>query len=74
MGGFLAVRDKALAEECKNLLIITEGFTTYGGLSGRDMEAMAIGLKEVFDHDYLRYRIRSTAYLGEKLHAMGIPH
>ncbi len=73
MGGFLAVRDKALAEECKNLLIITEGFTTYGGLSGRDMEAMAIGLKEVFDHDYLRYRIRSTAYLGEKLHAMGIP-
>lgn len=73
MGGFLAVRDKSLAEECKNLLIITEGFTTYGGLSGRDMEAMAIGLKEVFDHDYLRYRIRSTAYLGERLHSMGVP-
>jgi tryptophanase len=73
MGGFLAVRDKETAEACKNLLIITEGFTTYGGLSGRDMEALAIGLKEVFDHDYLRYRIRSTAYLGEKLHSMGVP-
>lgn len=73
MGGFLAVRDKELSEECKNLLIITEGFTTYGGLSGRDMEAMAIGLKEVFELDYLKYRIRSTAYLGEKLHAMGVP-
>lgn len=73
MGGFLAVRDKALSEACKNLLIITEGFTTYGGLSGRDMEALAIGIKEVFDHDYLKYRIRSTAYLGERLHKMGVP-
>ena len=73
MGGFLAVRDKELSEACKNLLIITEGFTTYGGLSGRDMEALAIGIKEVFDHDYLKYRIRSTAYLGERLHKMGVP-
>lgn len=73
MGGFLAVREQELSEACKNLLIITEGFTTYGGLSGRDMEALATGLEEVFDHDYLRYRIRSTAYLGERLHAMGVP-
>jgi tryptophanase len=73
MGGFLAVRDKKLADDCKNLLIITEGLTTYGGLSGRDMEAIAIGLEEVFDPEYLKYRIRSTTYLGEKLKAMGIP-
>lgn len=73
MGGFLALKDQALSEACKNLLIITEGFTTYGGLSGRDMEALATGLEEVFDPDYLHYRIRSTAYLGEHLHAMGIP-
>lgn len=73
MGGFLSVRDKALFEACSNLLIITEGFTTYGGLSGRDMEALAVGLKEVFQKDYLEYRIRSTAYLGEHLDKMGIP-
>jgi tryptophanase len=73
MGGFLALRDEELANECKNLLIITEGFTTYGGLSGRDMEAIAIGLDEVFEPDYLRYRIRSTEYLGNKLDEMGIP-
>ncbi len=73
MGGFLALRDKALAEECRNLLIITEGFTTYGGLSGRDMEAIATGLQEVFDAGYLHYRIKSTAYLGEHLHSMGVP-
>jgi tryptophanase len=73
MGGFLALRDKSLADECTGLLIITEGFSTYGGLSGRDMEALAIGLEEVFDPGYLNYRIRSTAYLGEKLHEMGIP-
>ncbi|MCB0410680.1 MAG: tryptophanase, partial [Flavobacteriales bacterium] len=73
MGGFLALRDKKIAEACTNLLIITEGFATYGGLSGRDMEALAIGLKEVFEPDYLEYRIKSTAYLGENLHKMGVP-
>lgn len=73
MGGFLSLKDEELANKCKNLLIITEGFTTYGGLSGRDMEAIAIGLNEVFDKDYLRYRIRSTEYLGNKLSEMGIP-
>ncbi len=73
MGGFLALRDGAIAEACTNLLIITEGFTTYGGLSGRDMEAIAIGLEEVFDPHYLDYRIRSTNFLGEKLHALGVP-
>jgi tryptophanase len=73
IGGFLAFRDGALAEACTNLLIITEGFTTYGGLAGRDMEAIAIGLEEVFDPHYLDYRIRSTTFLGEKLHALGVP-
>jgi tryptophanase len=73
MGGFITLRDDKLALECKNLLIITEGFATYGGLSGRDMEALAIGLEEVFDPDYLHYRIRSTAFLGEKLREMGVP-
>jgi len=73
MGGFLALRDGALAEACTSLLIITEGFTTYGGLSGRDMEAIATGLEEVFDAHYLNYRIRSTTFLGERLHALGVP-
>lgn len=73
MGGFLTLRDKVLAEKCQNLLIITEGFTTYGGLSGRDMEALATGLQEVFDKDYLNYRICSTAYLGEHLSKLQIP-
>lgn len=73
MGGFLALKNQELNDACKNLLIITEGFTTYGGLSGRDMEALAIGLREVFEPDYLHYRIRSTAYLGDRLHVMGIP-
>ncbi len=73
MGGFLALRDKKIADACSNLLIITEGFATYGGLSGRDMEALAIGLKEVFEPPYLEYRIKSTSYLGEKLHEMGVP-
>ncbi|MBI2259692.1 MAG: tryptophanase [Flavobacteriia bacterium] len=73
MGGLLTLRNEDLALQCKNLLIISEGFTTYGGLSGRDMEALAVGLQEVFEDDYLHYRIRSTAYLGEHLKAMGIP-
>ena len=73
MGGFLALKDKALSDACTNLLIITEGFSTYGGLSGRSMEAIAVGLVEVFEPDYLKYRIRSTAYLGEKLYKMGVP-
>ncbi len=73
MGGFLALKDKDIANECKSLLIITEGFTTYGGLSGRDMEAIAIGLEEVFDADYLTYRMKSTAYLGDHLNKMGVP-
>jgi len=73
MGGFLALNNEKLADECKNLLIITEGFSTYGGLSGRDMEALAVGFQEVFDKDYLHYRITSTTYLGDKLYAMGIP-
>jgi tryptophanase len=73
MGGFLALRDEALAAACTDLLIITEGFTTYGGLSGRDMEAIAIGLVEIFDEHYLEYRIRSTTFLGDHLHALGVP-
>ncbi|MEQ1554320.1 MAG: tryptophanase [Ferruginibacter sp.] len=72
MGGFLTLRKKSLADECTQLLIITEGFTTYGGLSGRDMEAIAVGLKEVFEPDYLNYRITSTKYLGEKIMEKGI--
>jgi tryptophanase len=73
IGGWLAMDDDALAERCRNLLILTEGFVTYGGLAGRDLEAIAQGLREVVDEDYLRYRIRSTAYLGDALVAAGIP-
>jgi tryptophanase len=73
IGGWLALNDDAIAEQCRNLLILTEGFPTYGGLAGRDLEAIAQGLSEVVDEDYLRYRIRSTAYLGEALHAAGVP-
>jgi tryptophanase len=73
IGGWLAMRDDAVAEQCRNLLILTEGFPTYGGLAGRDLEAIAQGLREVVDEDYLRYRIRSTAYLGEALDKAGVP-
>ena len=73
IGGFLAMRDMELAIRCRNLLIITEGFTTYGGLAGRDLDAIAIGLKEVMDENYLHYRIRSIEYLTNKLAAAGVP-
>jgi len=73
IGGWLALDDDAVAEQCRNLLILTEGFPTYGGLAGRDLEAIAQGLREVVDEDYLRYRIRSTAYLGEALDRAGVP-
>ena len=73
IGGWLALDDDALAEACRNVLILTEGFPTYGGLAGRDLEAIAQGLHEVVDDDYLNYRIRSTAYLGEALDAAGVP-
>ncbi len=73
IGGWLALNDDAWAEACRMLLILTEGFPTYGGLAGRDLEAIAQGLREVVTDDYLRYRIRSTAYLGEALDAAGVP-
>jgi tryptophanase len=73
IGGWLAMRDADLAERCRVLEILTEGFPTYGGLAGRDLEAIAQGLAEAVDHDYLRYRIRSTAYLGEGLVEGGMP-
>jgi len=71
IGGVLLLRDDALAQQADALLILTEGFTTYGGLAGRDLEAMAQGFEEVMHEDYLAYRLRSTAYLGEKLLAAG---
>lgn len=67
------MRDADLAARCRNLLILTEGFPTYGGLAGRDLEAIAIGLDEVLDERYLRYRIRSTEYLAEKCRDAGVP-
>ncbi|MDX6591968.1 MAG: tryptophanase [Gaiellales bacterium] len=73
IGGWLAMDDDGLAEQCRNLLILTEGFPTYGGLAGRDQEAIAQGLREAVDEDYLHYRIRSTAYLGERLDRAGVP-
>ncbi len=73
IGGFIALRDESLALKCRNILIITEGFPTYGGLAGRDLEAIAIGLYEVMDEHYLQYRIRSIEYLTEKLLSAGVP-
>src|SRR4030095_1474987 len=73
IGGFLAMNSDEWAEQCRNLLILTEGFPTYGGLAGYDLEAIARGLEEVLDEHYLRYRIRSTEYLGEKLTNGGLP-
>jgi len=73
IGGFLAMNNDEWAETARNLLILTEGFPTYGGLAGYDLEAVARGLEEVVEEPYLRYRIRSTEYLGEKLIAAGVP-
>lgn len=73
IGGWLALDDDDLAQQARSLLILTEGFPTYGGLAGRDLEALAQGLTECVDHDYLRYRIRSTAYLADALDRIGIP-
>ena len=73
IGGWLAMNNDAWAEQARNLLILTEGFPTYGGLAGRDLDSIAQGLREVVDEDYLRYRIRSTEYLGEGVTAAGIP-
>jgi tyrosine phenol-lyase len=73
IGGFLCLNDDAWAAQARNLLILTEGFPTYGGLAGRDLEAIAVGLQEILEEDYLHYRIRSTEYLGEKINAAGVP-
>ena len=73
IGGFLCTNNEEIAEKNKNLLILTEGFITYGGLAGRDLEAIAIGIKEAMDFDYLNYRIKSIEYLGEKLLNDNVP-
>lgn len=73
IGGLLTLKNEELSIKCKNQLIISEGFTTYGGMAGRDLAALAVGLVEVFDKDYLHYRIKSTTYLGEKLREKGVP-
>lgn len=73
IGGFLSTNDDRLAEREKDLLILTEGFPTYGGLAGRDLEAIAVGLEEVVDEEYLRYRLASIRYLGEHVAREGVP-
>ena len=73
MGGFLALNDEKLAQQARNILIVTEGFPTYGGLAGHDLQAFALGLDEVLEEDYLKYRIRSVTYLGEHLTELGVP-
>ncbi|MBI5600181.1 MAG: tryptophanase [Gemmatimonadetes bacterium] len=73
IGGFLAMNDDAVAQRCRNTLILTEGFPTYGGLAGYDLEAIAVGLYEALDPDYLRYRIRMVEYMAEKMATAGIP-
>lgn len=73
IGGFLALNDDALARKCRDSLILTEGFPTYGGLAGYDLEAIAVGLREALDEDYLRYRVRTVEYLSERITAAGIP-
>jgi tryptophanase len=73
IGGWLAVNDESLAAAARNRLILTEGFPTYGGLAGRDLDAIAVGLGEIVDEQYLRYRVRTNEYIGEKLTALGVP-
>lgn len=73
IGGLLASNDERLASKERNLLILTEGFPTYGGMAGRDLEAIAVGLREALDEDYLLYRIRSTTYLGDHIAEAGVP-
>ena len=73
IGGWLALNDDDLAQAARSRLILTEGFPTYGGLAGRDLDAIAQGLKEIVDEDYLRYRLRTSAYIGERLTAVGVP-
>lgn len=73
IGGYLCLNNDNWAMQARNLLILTEGFPTYGGLAGRDLEAIAVGLEEVLHEDYLQYRLRSTEYLGEKINAHGVP-
>ncbi len=73
IGGFLCTNDDKLAQQEKDLLILTEGYPTYGGLAGRDLEAIAVGVQEALEEDYLRYRIASTAYLGNHISAEGVP-